>query len=116
MPEAIRIERPKDARGYFALWGKYALPARAGGTEELIEEWGEEEFERRQLRFKAFARELFKTDLYALMRFGLSHGDRIHQNVGMRWLDQPELFRRVRILDTANRNGELNHKCSTSAF
>ena len=116
MTEEIRIERPKDHAGYFALWAKYALPSRPGGEMELVEEWGPEKFDRRQLRFKAFARELFKTDLYALMRFGLSHGDRFHKNVldakgnPMRWLDQPELFRRVRILDAASRNGELHKK------
>lgn len=110
MPEALRIERPKDWEGYFKLWSDYALPARAGGTEELLEEWGEDKFEQRSIRFKAFARELFKTDLYALMRFGLSHGDRVHTNVGMRWLDQPALFKRIRILDTASRTGEIDGK------
>lgn len=105
----IRIVRPTDHQGYFRLWNDIQgeIPWN-DPLDTLLAKVGADEFERRSRRFISTARELFRRDLYAIMRFGLSHGDRIHENMGCRWLDQPWLFDKVRKVDRLCREGRLH--------
>ncbi len=107
----VRIKLPETHQGYFKLWeGLKAEMPWGDNVEELLTKIGPEEFKARSDRFIQYMRSWFKRDLYALMRFGLSHGDRVHNNVNCRWLDQPFLYKTVRQLDAYNRTGELHRK------
>lgn len=109
----MRFHRPQNHGQYLRQWEELLgmIPwqdPQVEGVKAWLPRVEDRDFENRCADFVRYARVFFRKDLYALMRFGLSHGDRIHANVQQRWLDQPWLFDRVRRVDQRYRDGTLH--------
>lgn len=124
----MEFKRPDDHGGYFRLWDSLvdlipwgearALlrgdPGAATAAEEIhgkadfFADVDPDDWKSGAGEFAKYCRAFFRTDLYGLMRFGLSHGDRWHHAKNCRWLDEPWLFDKIRRFDDLRLKGLLH--------